>query len=139
MGVTIFGKSTSYCNPIIFFKMVYNFAVSCQIIPFEPLLLKLNCLDDFDSIVMIEIEYAQTVSSLKKAIKNGKKNTFKNINTNTLILWKVAPVDLSKRLKNTEFKDEQQLLPIKHLSEHFLKFILQRRLHIVIYKGSVSW
>jgi Crinkler effector protein N-terminal domain len=113
-------------------------STAVQIISSEPQILELNCLvsgDDQSHIFPVNILCTESIGDLKKAIKNEKKPAFDHIPTDTLILWK-ADITISRslkgNLKNTEFKDELQLLPIEHLSEHFLGSLLQRHLHILI-------
>ncbi|KAH9969418.1 hypothetical protein BGW80DRAFT_1334817, partial [Lactifluus volemus] len=84
-------------------------------------MLEINCLvfgDDHDHIFTIEIADTENIGALKDAIKEEKRNTFQNVDANTLILRKVSlPVD--ERLKENigNIVGDKPLLSTEELSQ----------------------
>jgi len=99
----------------------------------------LNCCilgdDDPRRVFSVRIAATESVSTLRKAIKDEKRPAFDHIPAHTLILWSVSiPVDKSFKdsLNDFEPADEESLLPVDRLSEVFVNVPEERRLHIIV-------
>jgi hypothetical protein len=104
--------------------------------------LEINCLvfgDDHDHIFTIEIADTENIGALKVAIKEEKRNTFQNVDANTLILRKVSlPVD--ERLKENigNIVGDKPLLSTEELSDVFSETLPQEHLHLVVERPTVG-
>jgi hypothetical protein len=98
--------------------------------------LELNCLvlgDGPNHIFQVEIARTKTVAALKEAIKEEKKQAFRDVDADSLKLWAVSiPVDASFEVNVTNFDiDEQFLSPLDELSA-VLGSPARKHLHIVV-------
>jgi hypothetical protein len=100
-------------------------------------ILVLNCCilgNDPSHIFPIEIERTKLVGTLKKAIKEEKKHTFRHVDADTLALWRVSIPD-DKSLKDNLRKldpDDEPLSPMRELSEVFAESPAHRHVHIIV-------
>ncbi|KAG1849202.1 hypothetical protein F4604DRAFT_95669 [Suillus subluteus] len=98
----------------------------------------LNCFvlgDNPNCIFSVEIVGTETVYDLREAIKEEKKNAFRDVAADTLQLWKVDfPVDdtLERNLYGLELDHKKQLLPLDTMLEVFDSPPHSEHLHIVI-------
>ena len=99
----------------------------------------LNCLirgEDRKRIFSIEIGDDKTIGALKKSIKEEKKNAFKNVDADTLVLWEVSTridQDFKKRVDNLVLDDENSLMPDEELGDVFShKPPATKHLHIIV-------
>ncbi|KIJ63839.1 hypothetical protein HYDPIDRAFT_29189, partial [Hydnomerulius pinastri MD-312] len=86
-------------------------------------------------IFAVKISRSKTVGALKDAIKNEKPVGFRDIDANTLVLYKVSLASdegLEETLKGLTFDHEKPLHPLHTLSEVFPDAPLKRHIHIVI-------
>jgi hypothetical protein len=104
----------------------------------EPLrLLELNCFiigDSCNNIFTVKIPKTESISTLKEVIKE-KKNAFRHIDADTLIVWQVSILDdssLGKNLGEINLLDESSLRPTQKLSGLFSEPPIQNHLHIVV-------
>lgn len=91
--------------------------------------------DDPQQIFPVKIAPTETVGDLKDAIKAKKSNTLKDVDADTLKLWKVSiPVDsrFKERIETSAFAEEGCLQPMSELSEIFPDSPLRKHVHIVI-------
>ena len=100
--------------------------------------LELNCLvlgNSRNHIFSVKIATTESVSTLKKVIKEENQHTFQDVNTRNLVLWKVSiHVDsVSAELAAHTFDDEDDALkPLDPLSAIFPDAPTPRHVHIVI-------
>ena len=107
---------------------------------FSPLIFELNCLvlgDNRNHIFPVKIPSTESVGTLKKAIKDEKKNSLQFVDADSLILWKVSiPVDkdfeYSLKAHHPDFVDEESLTPVGSLSGFFSEPPVSMQLHIVV-------
>ena len=102
-------------------------------------ILELNCLvqgDDLSHLFTVKIGKSENVSTLKDMIKEKKTHAFRNIDADSLVLWKVSmPTDgLDTQDPGiVDLDDHQALLPMDALSEVFSNDEpLRKYLHIVV-------
>jgi hypothetical protein len=99
--------------------------------------LVLNCLvlgDSPQHIFPVKINKAESVGTLKKAIRDDQKPAFDQVPATTLTLWKVSlPVDgsLEQSIDELNLVDGEALLPVEELSEIFPD-PARKYLHIVV-------
>jgi hypothetical protein len=93
--------------------------------PYSERLLVLGCLvlgDDPSRIFSIKIAATETVSALRKAIKDEKKPALDHVPADTLVLWKVSiPVDKSFKanISKMDLIEEELLSSLDRLSKVF--------------------
>jgi Crinkler effector protein N-terminal domain len=99
----------------------------------------LNCLirgEDRKRIFPIEIGDDKTVGALREVIKAKKKNTFKDVDADNIVLWKVSIAidqDLKKSVGNLLLEDEGSLMPDDDLADVFYKEPpAPKRVHIIV-------
>jgi hypothetical protein len=99
--------------------------------------LQLNCLvfgQDPSHVFQVEIEKTKMVAALKDAIKDGGKQTFRDVDADSLMLWAESiPVDreLKQKLSNFDL-DEQSLSLLDDLIEVFSDSPARKHLHIIV-------
>ncbi|CAG8754688.1 12099_t:CDS:2, partial [Cetraspora pellucida] len=85
---------------------------------------------------VVDIKEDQTISHLKELIKEKKKNGFRNIDANDIMLWKVDDIPISKENLKTKIRDdiniEQELggmvlLPSDIINQHFYGLTRKRK------------
>ena len=101
-------------------------------------LLTLNCYvrgDDQDRVFEVEIGENKSIASLKKAIKDEKSQTFRDVDVDSLVLWK-GSVSFDRRLKQEvekiNFREEKPLQPGDVLSRVFSDGVDREVVHIVV-------
>jgi hypothetical protein len=101
--------------------------------------LELNCLvlGNDPSIFTVEIASSKTVSILKDMIKEKKQNEFKDVDADTLILWKVSIPDndnLKQHLNTLELNESSELLrrSTSRLLNVFKGELEEEHVHIVV-------
>ena len=99
----------------------------------------LNCVirgEDRKRIFSIEIGDDKTIGALKEYIKDKKKNAFKDVDADNLVLWKALiriDQDLKKRVDNLVLDDENSLMPDEELADVFNhKPPATKHLHIIV-------
>ncbi|KAG2335302.1 hypothetical protein BDR05DRAFT_624489 [Suillus weaverae] len=102
----------------------------------EPL--HLNCIvfgDDPTHIFPVSVAQTRTVGDLRKVIKEEKKRAFRDVDADSLKLWKVnLPFNdaLKHTLETLELAHEKELSPVDGMLEVFGSVLQHKRLHIVI-------
>ncbi len=97
----------------------------------------LNCLilgEDRNHIFPVEIYRNKSVGVLREVIKD-KKNTFKDVDADTLKLWKVSiPISdkFEEVIEGMRLGDTTPLLPVRKLSGVFSRKPVDGHLHIVV-------
>ncbi|CAG8786449.1 18324_t:CDS:1, partial [Racocetra persica] len=62
--------------------------------------------DAVGSAFVVDIKEDQTISHLKKLIKEEKKNAFGNIDANDIMLWKVDGIPISRENLKKKIRDD---------------------------------
>ena len=99
--------------------------------------LKFNCWilgDENDNIFQVVISRDESVPALKDAIKAKKHNLLKDIDADSLILYKVSIVhspELAEHVTALEL-NELKLRPLDELSEVFADGLLRKHVHVVV-------
>ena len=90
--------------------------------------------DDGGEPFKVDIDKEETVSHLRKVIKENKKPRFDDIPADTLSLWKVS-LQFSENLKNEveslNLVDGGRLMPVEKLSKIFSD-MEKKRVHVVV-------
>jgi hypothetical protein len=99
--------------------------------------LHLNCWvhgDDVGQIFQIDIANTESVSTLKKAIKEEKKPELDHVAAGSLTLWKVSiPAGrLQNNLANEDLTDQSSLSSVDDLVDVFSDEPHRKHLHIVV-------
>jgi hypothetical protein len=103
-----------------------------------PRIIELNCLvrgETRKNIFPVKISPAETVGTLKEAIKGKNHLTFQYIEAKCLELWKVSilsDANLNKNLNNLELDEGGSLSGSEELSELFPGGAAKGRVHIVV-------
>ena len=97
-------------------------------------MLALNCLvlgETLHNIFTVEIDAAKNVGTLKKSIKKEKKHTFRHVDADTLMLWKVS---MPYRNINAlaERPAGEALIPVKKLSKIFPNHKVGKNIDVII-------
>lgn len=111
-------------HPTSFSDSRHNLAINCVVFG-----------DDRSHVFTIEIDDTKNVSTLKKAIKDEKKHTFRDVDADSLVLWKVSfAVDesLNENLNDLDLGAITPLPPLDELSEVFSDLLARKHLHILV-------
>jgi hypothetical protein len=101
-------------------------------------ILELNCLilgQDPKHIFSVKITKTESISTLKEVIKGKKKNAFRHIDADTLIVWQVSVLgdsSLGQNLEELSLSEESSLGPMQNLSELFSEPPIHKHLHILV-------
>jgi hypothetical protein len=100
--------------------------------------LQLNCWmhgDDVCQVFEIKIPNTESVSALKKVIKDEKKPALDHVTADSLTLWKVS-IPVGRRLRytlaNVDLTDETSLSSVDDLVDVFSDAPPHKDLHIVV-------
>lgn len=114
------------------------FLQACSITPSAPTTLEaeleLNCLilgDPSNRIFSVKIEAKESVGSLKRAIKEEKKQRFSYVDADTLDLWTVSVSDI-RSLDEVDSPKVTPLLPTSKLWRVFSNVPEEEHLHILV-------
>ena len=106
--------------------------------------LKINCWtlgDRCEHVFSVQISRNKNVDALKGAIKAKKHPSLKDIDANTLILYKVSILyspELAEHATALEL-NELKLHPLDILSEVFADGLLRKHVHVVVEIPSGAW
>ncbi len=97
--------------------------------------------DRYEHVFQVEISRNKIIATLKDAIKAEKQNTLKDIDTCSLILYKVSipyTPQLAEHATALEL-DELKLNSFDELSEVFVNGLLHKHVHVVVEIPSGVW
>ncbi|GES87679.1 kinase-like domain-containing protein [Rhizophagus clarus] len=81
----------------------------------------------------VKISRDEPISELKDAIKAKNPQTFANVDTKDIKLWKVSiPGDQDDQLRNLILQDSDELLAIRKISKYFPDSPLEEHIHIIV-------
>ncbi|KIJ13061.1 hypothetical protein PAXINDRAFT_100881 [Paxillus involutus ATCC 200175] len=106
-------------------------------------IITLNCLvsgGGCRNIFSVKIDKTETVGTLKNLIKSKKPIAFRNVDANTLVLWKLEVPEsllcdddtLKETIKSFNLQAEHSLFPVNRLSQIFPKTPNPDHLHIFV-------
>src|SRR5437764_8023098 len=75
----------------------------------------------------------EPISELKDAIKTKNPQTFANVDTKDIKLWKVTiPGDHSDQLRNLILQDSDELLAINDIGDHWPTSPPKKHIHVIV-------
>jgi hypothetical protein len=102
-------------------------------------LIELNCFihddDHRHNVFSIKIARTESVSTLKKAIKEENPESFRGVDARSLHLWNVSITvddDFKDSVSKVELRDEEELSAVDTLSDLFSKAPGRKYLHIIV-------
>ena len=87
----------------------------------------------FEKAFSVKLSRDEPISELKDAIKAKNPQTFANVDTKDIKLWKVSiPGDQDDQLRNLILQDSDELLAIRKISKYFSDSPLEEHIHIIV-------